>query len=313
MSDQQASRKPNLFLVGPPKCGTTAISEYLLSHPDVFFSNPKEPGHFCADIKQDDHPFKTLDAYLALFANANNKRFIAEGSTSYIVSSVAIERILDFNPDARFIAFVRNPIDQCRSLHLQLINSQQENVLEFESAWRLQEHRAEGRCLPPGCRNPAMLQYRLVASMGTLLRRFMGQVPHDQRHVIVYDDFKTDPEQVYAEVLAFLGLPHDGRSDFPVINQAHTFHLPGVMRTLRRPPKLLRRSAQVARRFNRGRSLGIFRTLDRMLSLGLRHNFPIAVLTPRMHAELVDTFQDEVALLSELLNRDLSSWLEPCR
>jgi hypothetical protein len=37
------ARKPNFFIVGAPKCGTTALSEYLRSHPDVFFSSPKEP------------------------------------------------------------------------------------------------------------------------------------------------------------------------------------------------------------------------------------------------------------------------------
>ena len=37
--------KPNLFIVGFAKCGTTALHEYLSTHPNVHPSFPKEP-HF---------------------------------------------------------------------------------------------------------------------------------------------------------------------------------------------------------------------------------------------------------------------------
>jgi len=39
-------RKPNFFIVGAPKCGTTALHTYLGQHPDIFVSEPKEPNYF---------------------------------------------------------------------------------------------------------------------------------------------------------------------------------------------------------------------------------------------------------------------------
>ena len=39
---------PNFFLFGAPKCGTTALYEYLRTHPNVFLPRLKEP-HFFAD------------------------------------------------------------------------------------------------------------------------------------------------------------------------------------------------------------------------------------------------------------------------
>jgi len=33
----KARPRPNLFIVGAPKCGTTAWVEYLRTHPDIFF------------------------------------------------------------------------------------------------------------------------------------------------------------------------------------------------------------------------------------------------------------------------------------
>ena len=41
--------KPNLFIIGAPKCGTSALAHYLSEHPKVFFSNPKEPFYLSTD------------------------------------------------------------------------------------------------------------------------------------------------------------------------------------------------------------------------------------------------------------------------
>ena len=30
-------KKPNLFIVGAPKCGTTFLYHYLKKHPDIYF------------------------------------------------------------------------------------------------------------------------------------------------------------------------------------------------------------------------------------------------------------------------------------
>ena len=44
-------KKPNLFIVGAPKCGTTAWAQYLNTHPKIGFSNRKEPHYFCDDFQ----------------------------------------------------------------------------------------------------------------------------------------------------------------------------------------------------------------------------------------------------------------------
>ena len=42
-------KKPNLFIVGAPKCGTTFLYHYLKQHPEIFFPDFKEP-HFLGVI-----------------------------------------------------------------------------------------------------------------------------------------------------------------------------------------------------------------------------------------------------------------------
>ena len=36
-------KKPNLFIIGEPKCGTTSLHEYLDQHPEIYMSEEKEP------------------------------------------------------------------------------------------------------------------------------------------------------------------------------------------------------------------------------------------------------------------------------
>ena len=110
-------KKPNFFLIGGPKCGTTSLQEYLAQNPKIFMCTPKEPCYFDSDLPWPDSP-KTEREYMRLFENANDSHMaVGEASTNYLYSAVAVEKILRFNPCAKFIVMVRNPIDMAISLH----------------------------------------------------------------------------------------------------------------------------------------------------------------------------------------------------
>jgi len=86
-------KKPNLFIVGHPKSGTTALYNFLKQHPDIFMCPVKEPAFFCKDfIEESDlfHKQKSfyLDSwsreqkvYLSLFADVKSEKIIGECST----------------------------------------------------------------------------------------------------------------------------------------------------------------------------------------------------------------------------------------
>ena len=38
--------RPNLFIVGAAKCGTTSLHQYLSNHSNIFMSTPKELNFF---------------------------------------------------------------------------------------------------------------------------------------------------------------------------------------------------------------------------------------------------------------------------
>jgi hypothetical protein len=297
-------RAPDFFLVGAPKCGTTALSEYLRAHPEIGFSRPKEPHYFATD-----RPFlrqmESEEEYLRLaFAHCRERSLLGEGSTHYLLSETAVPNALACNPKARFIALVRNPIELASALHHDNVYNLVEDELDFERAWRLQEARAGGDRVPRRCRTPELLQYGRTGMLGAHLERLLREVPRAQLLVAVFDDFQRDPGLVYRRVLAFLGARDDGRREFPVLNERRLQSV-WYRRVAGALPPELGRAALSLRRALGLPELG----LRRRLGEASAQPEPRPVLRPAFRAELAAFFRSDVARLSHLLERDLGHWL----
>ena len=114
--------KPNLFIVGAPKAGTSFLWVLLKNHKDIFFSkNPEKEINFFSyeELKSDSYykSFKidTLKRYLNCFKNANNKKYIVDGSVSYFAYPSVPKKIYKFNQDAKIVIIIRNPIKRAVS------------------------------------------------------------------------------------------------------------------------------------------------------------------------------------------------------
>jgi len=298
--------KPNFFIVGAPKCGTTALYEYLRQHPNIFMSRVKEPHFFANDLGT--YPrIKTLEDYTALFEESTPRHLrVGEASVYYLRSSTAIANIHGYNSEAKIIAMFRNPIEMVHALHSQLLYVAEETVADFETAWRLQERRSRGHDLPPRSRGAFLLQYAQFGHFGSQTKRLLSVFPRDQVKLILYDDFTKSTRQVYDEVIEFLGIPHDNRTEFPRINENKQARMAWLQQFSRKPPRPLRDA------FRRLRQVSGARWLDAMTNAVMDLNTVRTrrpPLSPELRAELSDAFRDEVASLSRLLNRDLSHWV----
>jgi hypothetical protein len=300
------AEKPNFFIVGAPKCGTTALYEYVRRHPNIFMSPVKEPHFFAKDLGQ--YPLvKTLDDYMKLFAESAPEHVrVGEASVYYLRSSEAISNIHDFNPAAKIIAMFRNPVDMVYSLHSQLLYWSEETESDFETAWRLQERRSQGVDLPRTCREPFLVQYAQVARFGTQAQRLLSIVPPAQVKLLLYDDFAASPQDVYGEVIDFLGIPHDNRTEFPRINDNKRAGVAWLRDFMRKPPPVLRGTYRSLKRRVGAKGIGALKNKIIDLNTVSERRPP---LLPAFRAELVEAFRDEVALLSRILNRDLSGWV----
>ena len=230
----KGAKRPNLFIVGAPKCGTTAWYDYLRSHPDVFFPQRKEPHYFCTDFP-DQRRVRSERDYLGLFAPATTETVIGEASASYLYSRDAAANIAAFAPDAKIVIFVRNHADLLFSWHNQLVENGVENRADFEEAWRLSGKRGSGDH-GPASDEKSFLDYCSFGYLGEQVERYFERFPAEQIRVFDFDDWRRDPRSTYVELMRFLGLEDDGRTDFGRINEARTSRWKFLRLLLRRPP-----------------------------------------------------------------------------
>lgn len=302
---------PTFFLVGAPRCGTTSLSRYLADHDDICFSRPKEPHYLVQSPSEVDDYVRTYTNLF--FSHYEDESAIGEGSVSYLYKDEILHRILDLNPDARFIVSVRNPVDQLRSYHQRLLYLMDEEVDDFQTAWDLQDERAQGRQVPEQCRDPRLLMYREVGRLGTRVERLFEIAGRDRVHVVVFDDFIDDTQSVYTDVCRFVGVEPDGRTSFPPQQVTKDYRFEWLQELLYRPPKVL--TNFVSSRTGDGS----WAQWERTALMGLRQFLvrvnsakkPPTTLSPDTKAMLRETFAEEVQHLSSLLGRDLTHWLEP--
>jgi hypothetical protein len=200
-------RVPDFFVVGHPKCGTTALYEMLRRHPQIYMPELKEPIFFASELPARAHRYRapaTLTEYLSLFDAALPGQRVGEASASYLWSPTAPGRIAEVAPAARIVAILREPAGFLRSLHLQCLQSRYETERDLRTALALEEARRQGRSLPRGSRWPQALLYSDYVRYVEQLRRYGALFAQDRMLVLIYDDFRRDNEATVRRVLRFL-------------------------------------------------------------------------------------------------------------
>jgi len=296
-------KKPNFFIIGAPKCGTTSLAAWLSEHPNIYMSPLKEPHFYNTDL---GNCKLTRREYELLFHGATDKhKAVGEASTSYLFSRVAVPRIEKELPGSRYIVMIRNPVDMAYSFHEELVTLGYEHIKDFAKAWQLSEERAKGRAVTQWCHEPKLLDYKSVCRLGEQLERLFKIVPRERVLVLVLDDVKENPRREYLKVLNFLGVSDDGRTEFPVYNPAKERRWPWLRRAVLAMGRASR-SVKKALGIPTVRGTGILNRIDK---LNIRYR-PRPPMPPELRAEITEYFRDDVLLLSRLLDRDFSTWLK---
>jgi hypothetical protein len=294
--------RPDFFVVGAFKSGSTALYEALRRHPQIFMPFHKEPVFFGKDLTH-RYGAMTLDDYLRLFNDAKPGQRVGEASTWYLYSTSAAREIKDFAPDAQILVILRNPVDVMYAQHNQLIFNVIEDIPDFKSALDAEPDRRGGRRLPPYPINVENLFYRHSVHFAEQLERYFDVFGRERVHVMLTDDLRRDGAAVIRGCLEFLGVDPTVAAAAPTANENRRVRSP-LMQRLIFAPKLLLPLAPVLRRFKFVRA---FRT--RLLEANSEAK-PRAPMDPALRRQLIEEFTPEIKRLGELIGRDLSPWLE---
>ena len=136
--------RPDFFVVGAFKSGSTALYEQLRRHPQIFMPFHKEPLYFGDDLTRRYGRMTEAD-YLRLFKDAKPRQRVGEASTWYLYSTSAAREIKDFSPDAQILVVLRNPVDVMYAQHNQLIFNVIEDIPDFAEALAAEPDRRAGQ------------------------------------------------------------------------------------------------------------------------------------------------------------------------
>jgi hypothetical protein len=193
---------PNFFIVGAPKCGTTALYKYLESHPQVFLSDPKEVNFFSKkeleeqSLYYQDFKPKSENEYLNLFKNVDTQHeIIGEASVSYLYYPEVAGRIHSFNPDSKIVILLRDPVARAWSHYLmdKRLGLVKKELMEiFKSGEAIDKLNFQ--------------QYFLLGNYATQVEKYLDLFGKKNVKIFFTEELKSNRNNTIQKLYRFLGI-----------------------------------------------------------------------------------------------------------
>jgi hypothetical protein len=287
---------PNFFIIGAMKSGTTALYYYLEQHPQVFMSPIKEPNFFSSRGQENATDAVTdIGTYRDLFRGVSDEKAIGEASHSYLYEPRAAAEIRRQIPDAKLIAILRNPVDRAYSHFLHMVRSGKEPHDDFAQALR-----EDG--------DDKARTFQDYVGRGLYygqLKEYFGTFPRKQVRVFLYEDLSSMPVRTVQDAFRFLGVDSSFPPDVSLPRNVSGYPKNKTLDGLLTGESRIKDAAKVylpARL--RWRLSKVF---DGFKSRNLAEPPPVR---PEVRSQLIDTYRADILRVQDLIQRDLSRWLE---
>jgi Sulfotransferase domain len=293
------SRKPDFFIVGAAKSGTTSLYRHLIQHSAIFMPELKEP-HFFGEW----HPapgVKDLEEYLSLFVGVPEEIQAGEATTAYLYSSTCAQEIKRFQPIAKIIMILRNPVDRAYSNYWEQRQGkywesrEPVETLGFEEALEAEPDRIkEGWGYA--------FHYIACGRYAEQVARYLDVFGNDAVRVYLFEDLVADAEAVCRNVFSFLEV----EPDYP-IKVAKAYNPSGPSRSALLS-KLIYDRLSIKEPVKKVVPITVRRSVKEWLRA--KNVGPTPKMNPETRSRLQGVFRNDILRLEKLIGRDLSNWLE---
>ena len=203
MSSSSKIHKPNFFLLGAAKSGTTFLYQCLQQHPEIYMPRIKEPSFFCNTFQVIKNPVE----YISLFQNVKHEKAIGDASHVYLTCPDANFAIHAFFPDAKFILILRNPTDRAYSLYHHMVYKGFEWINSFEAALIMEQKRIRDEKFKAYC--PHYFYNYLYFHSGIYshqIEQYLQYFHCSQFLFITFDEFRKDKFATLKRIYHFLNV-----------------------------------------------------------------------------------------------------------
>jgi Sulfotransferase family len=199
--------KPNFFIVGAGKCGTSSLASYLASNKNFYIPEKKELHYFSydfytknvkgpGDIRNIDLGCQYENEYLSHYKSAKNIKYVGDASPSYFSYAGVARRIKEFAPNAKIIILLRDPVERAYSNYLHLVRDGLESE-SFENALLLESKR-----LGDGWNE--FWGYSTFSKYAERLKEYFEVFGRERVKVVLFEDFINDTKGQMQEIANFI-------------------------------------------------------------------------------------------------------------
>lgn len=219
--------KPDIFITGVMKGGTTILHDYICTHPQIDSGSQKEIHYFSL------HYDKGPEWYASHFADVAEGNRTIDASPTYFdaANTSQIPRLIHaFTPDPRVIVITRDPIARAISqfIHLKVTNKtealQDVEIDEFFSMSLADAYRQA---------NDVGFNLNLVLSFSMYQRKlitYRQQFSKKQFLPLDNDALRRAPAETMQQVFKFLDLPYVDNEMFGVVKHSNGSSIGNVTR-----------------------------------------------------------------------------------
>jgi hypothetical protein len=293
---------PDFIIVGAPKCGTTALDNFLSQHPDIFMTK-KELHFFGSDLESRFHDL-TLGNYLRYFESEKPYKLYGESSVWYLYTKNAAREIYEYNPQAKIIIMLRDPMEMLPSLHAQFLYNGDETVKSFSKALRKDIRRSEAGEKLTSVNYTNRPTFFDACRFYEPVKRFLNLFGGEQVLILLNEDLQNNFSDTYVKVLNFLEVDTNFIPQKKRVNARRKIRSTNIHRLSKATPEIYRRLFRIIVPSQSRRH----RIMKKVQDMNVVKAKNIKPLDPSIRTLIARETRPDIDKLARLLSRDLSHW-----
>ena len=292
--------KPNFFIPGAAKSGTTSLHELLDIHPDISMSKEKEPVYWNNKLFNE---FENLEIsrYLNLFEQ--EVKIKGESTTSYMYYDNFIKNVKDnFHQPPKFIFILRNPIDRYISHYNWLKGLGKEKrridkIIEEERYLDFKEY------------NDYPKQYYQFGLYYKWISRFIENFGKENIKIVTFEKLISERLNILNSCYEFLGVSKMDSVNFIKSNKTNKVIFPSMYHFLRKSSIGKMKYTSISKYFVPKK---IRTKIKSLMKIAIKNWISIEskkeIMSDKQRKILRDKYFEDVMSLKNKLNYDFSEW-----